>query len=278
MMNAEQRAFLAMAVTIRAGLAQRRTNDEYASKLPLANWDDLLNTTRRIERAQRHGLHLAAASLIKDQFIDATQFQHQFSNWLDRRRDVSRPRPSRNAESLFRDLVGLKQEFGEVNYDQDETELYVTTEPIELEGIRLGPFAIRLNCQLIGVAKPYRVVALDPNPAASRDDVTHPHVQDEYLCEGHGQQSIQRALSDWRLYDFFLIVRQILSTYSIGQAYVELSDWNGKSCTGCGCTVIDEESFSCQGCENVFCSECTFMCSGCELRLLLDLHLDLCSL
>ena len=263
-MESKQRALLAMAVAIRAGLTERETAGEYAGKLPLAEWDALVKTTRRIERARQHGLHLAAASLIKEQFLDATQFQHQFSNWLDRRREVSRPRPFRNAESLYRDLVGLKQEFGEVIYERDETELSVTTEPIELEGIRLGPFAIRLNCQLIGVTRPYRVVALDPNPAASRESVTHPHVQDEHLCEGSGQQSIQRALSDWRLYDFFLIVRQILSTYSIGHAYVELADWNGKSCSGCDCPLTDDESYSCQGCNSTLCSDCAILCRGCS--------------
>ena len=97
--------------------------------------------------------------------------------------------------------------------------------------------------------------------------MTHPHVQDEHLCEGSGQQSIQRALSDWRLYDFFLIVRQILSTYSIGHAYVELADWNGKSCSGCDCPLTEDESYSCQGCNSTLCSDCTIPCGG-WLRLL----------
>ena len=262
-MNAEQRALLAMAVAIRAEFAQRRPANDEAGKLPIAYWDDLVTTARQIKRARQHGFHLAAASLIKTQLTEATRFQYQFNAWLDRRRDLSSLRPSRNAENLFRDLIGLKQEFGDVTYDRDETELSVTTEPIELEGVHLGPFAIRLNCQLVGITKPYRVVALDANPAASKGDITHPHVQDEYLCEGGGQQAIQRALSDWRLYDFFLIVRQILSTYSEGRAYVELADWHGKACTGCGCTLTDDESFGCQGCNSTLCSECTYICRGC---------------
>jgi hypothetical protein len=42
----------------------------------------------------------------------------------------------------------------------------------------------------------YRVIAKDAHPAESRENVTHPHVMDEVLCEGDGKHGIRRALSE----------------------------------------------------------------------------------
>ena len=36
----------------------------------------------------------------------------------------------------------------------------------------------------------YRVIALDPHPATKSESITHPHVQDERLCEGEGHAAI----------------------------------------------------------------------------------------
>ena len=100
-----------------------------------------------------------------------------------------------------------------------------------------GPFEIRLDWRQLGSATPYRVVALDPHPAAKDTDVTHPHVQEEQLCEGEGRSAVRAALAEGRLYDFFLLVSQLLHTYGRGSAYVELDNWDGIPCDDCNAPV-----------------------------------------
>ena len=39
---------------------------------------------------------------------------------------------------------------------------------------------------------------LDANPADANHSVTHPHVQDEAVCEGEGRQPVRRALEQGR--------------------------------------------------------------------------------
>ena len=43
----------------------------------------------------------------------------------------------------------------------------LTTEPIELAGVELGPFEIRLEWTTTGDEPAYRVIAKDPHPAES---------------------------------------------------------------------------------------------------------------
>ena len=100
--------------------------------------------------------------------------------------------------------------------DFEEHEIAVTTEPITLEGIFLGPFEIRLDWERLGNSLPYRIKALDPHPAAANEDVTHPHVQNEQLCEGDGRVGHPQRLREGRLGDFFLLVAQVLRTYGKG--------------------------------------------------------------
>ena len=84
--------------------------------------------------------------------------------------------------------------------------------------MNLGPFEIRLDWGSLSDPNPYSVVALDPNSAASNDEVTHPHVKDEHLCEGEGHSAIRAALAECRLLDFFMLVSQVLHTYGQGSA------------------------------------------------------------
>src|SRR5690606_20967014 len=103
--------------------------------------------------------------------------------------------------------------------------LSVTTEPITLEGVYLGPFRIELDVDDLaaGECADYRVIALEPNPAASNCDVTHPHIQDEQLCEGEGRPLIRRALGEGRILDFFEFVASVLRAYNPESPYVSLS-------------------------------------------------------
>jgi len=80
---------------------------------------------------------------------------------------------------IFADLIQIEDEFGELNFDFEAKTISVTTDPITLEDISFGSFEIRLfvdqMSKLYGES-PYKIIALEPNPAATDSSVTHPHV------------------------------------------------------------------------------------------------------
>ena len=118
---------------------------------------------------------------------------------------------------LMGELDGIQKEFGDIGFDASKNTISVITEPITLEDIYLGSFKIQLELNKLDQLynnSPYLVIALEPNPAATDDTVTHPHVSGEKLCEGDGSAAIKAALEEGRISDFFTIVRSILNTYS----------------------------------------------------------------
>jgi hypothetical protein len=169
--------------------------------------------------------------------------------------------------TLVEDLKQLKQEFDKVNFDKKANTLSVITEPITLEDVYLGPFEIRLELNRLSElyrCSPFYCIALDPHPAGPSEDVTHPHVSGERLCEGEGYASIRAALEQGRICDFFAIVRGILNTYSPDSPYVSLSEWEGEACYECGYTVDSENSYYCGFCDHTYCGECSTCCRGCD--------------
>ena len=130
----------------------------------------------------------------------------------------------------------------ELDYDCRGRRLSVVTEPIVLAGVYLGPFEIRLQWArpTRGDMPAYRVIAKDPHPAEGRDNVTHPHVMDEILCEGEGRHAVRQALKQGRLLDFFTLVAGILRTYNPESPFVELVLWHGGSCSDCGAGVNED--------------------------------------
>jgi hypothetical protein len=165
--------------------------------------------------------------------------------------------------TLVDDLSALTAEFDEVEFDLRKKRLWVETDPIELEGLALGRFRIVLRWSRLGENRPYFLEALDPNEAAGDSSVTHPHVRDDALCEGDGKAAIRAALEEGRLFDFFLLVRQILETYNSSSAYVRIEDWVGVKCVDCGSTTDREEASSCERCDSDLCSDCMSSCSDC---------------
>jgi hypothetical protein len=173
---------------------------------------------------------------------------------------------------IYHDLVTLAEEFDTLDYKRNAHWLSVTTEPIELQGIYLGPFEIRLGWNRVADANgaAYRVVASEPHPAASRETVTHPHVMDENLCEGEGRTAIRGALAQGRLLDFFTLVAGVLRTYSAESPFVPLSAWYGEACSDCGGTIDDDEGYTCQRCDELVCEDCQTTCAGCQDSLCSD--------
>src|SRR5678815_5899637 len=84
------------------------------------------------------------------------------------------------------------------------------------------------------------IVAIDPNPAATSEDTTHPHVRDHQLCAGDATVPIKAALREGRICDAFLAVNAVLHHYNPGSAYVSLDEWSGTPCADCG-RITDEE-------------------------------------
>jgi hypothetical protein len=165
------------------------------------------------------------------------------------------------------ELKQLQQEFVKVEFDKKQNTISVVTRPITLEDVYLGPFKIQLELNKLSESYkdcPYHCIALDPHPASTSEDVTHPHVSGDKLCEGEGSASIRVALEQGRLCDFFTLVRSILNTYSPDSPYVSLADWEGQPCYECGYVMDSENSYYCESCENTFCEECTTCCNCCD--------------
>ena len=173
------------------------------------------------------------------------------------------PRPSFVVTTalIYDELLAIADEFDE--WSCDERELIIVTEPIHLEGINLGRFEIRLDLQRLDASDPYRVVARDPNPAASSYETTHPHIDNSKLCSGEGRSTIATALREGRLHDFATVVDRILHTYAKGSAYVELANWHGTPCHDCDTSVDPEDAYSCQACDETICGDCRTGCAQC---------------
>jgi len=259
----DRKLFRAAVVIQEQSSRQRPVSD--AIYLPEYSWNHLQQLRRNITRARERGWHLAAQSLLGTLADAGRSMQRELETSLRTLATHMRPRLPANASAIYQDLRALQGEFDKVEIDPTTHELTVTTDTIELEGVFLGEFQIKLNWTDIGqTSHPYRVVALDPNPAARREDVTHPHVQDEQLCEGDGRAAIAAALAESRFYDFFLLVNQVLHTYGQGSAYVELEAWDGTPCADCGTSVSDDERYDCNGCDSTYCSSCSSSCEGCN--------------
>jgi hypothetical protein len=168
---------------------------------------------------------------------------------------------------IYAELSQIEQEFSGIKYDPDEKAISIITEPITLEGIHLGPFEVKLSIGFVSKLynnAPYRIIALDPNPAGCNTDVTHPHVSSEILCEGDGHVAIRSAIEQGRFCDFFTLVVNILHTYNPESPHVSLDEWEGVSCYDCGCIVPEEERYYCEYCDRDYCPECSTYCQKCE--------------
>jgi len=261
-MDRPQKQLARAAAKIRQALVRCRRGTDRC--LPTDTWEELLKLAGRARLARQRGWDRALASVLESLAWTADSCRIELTALSDQWRKDSTRKPLAGEAEIFRDLLALRQEFDEVDCDLSEHEVWVTTDPIVLEGLALGRFEIRLNWQRLSDPLSYRVVALDPNRAAKDEQVTHPHVRDEGLCAGDGATAIRAALGDGRIGDFFLIVARVLSTYSRGSAFVELDDWDEVSCcSNCDASCSDDERYSCDDCGASLCSECTIACPAC---------------
>jgi hypothetical protein len=167
----------------------------------------------------------------------------------------------------YEDLLQLQEEFEDVRLELVQRSISVTTEPIELEGVFLGRFEIRLALDHLSNAadaSAFEIIALDPHPASANQSVTHPHVQDQKLCAGDAAVPISTSLWAGRLCDAFLAINSVLHTYNSHSPYVALSNWSGTECSDCGAIVDEDETYFCAGCDQDYCSDCIRSCGCCD--------------
>ena len=193
------------------------------------------------------------------------EFKHNLQQFTD---VINSDDPQlQKSSDIFADILQLEQEFGQIDIDLEARTLSVTTESIVLDDVSFGPFEIKLyldQIEKLYTGSPYRIIALDPNPAATDENVTHPHVTSERLCEGDGCIPIRKALEQGRMCDFFHIIKGILDTYNPDSPYVSIDDWSGVSCYDCGRTIVLDESYYCESCYNSYCESCSTYCHKCD--------------
>lgn len=97
-----------------------------------------------------------------------------------------------------------------------------------------------------------------------RDEITHPHVNDGELCAGDAAVPIERALSEGRISDAFILIRSVLTNYNSRSPYVRLDAWDGFTCSDCGESMNREESSFCHRCERDLCETCSSYCRSCD--------------
>jgi hypothetical protein len=261
-MDPINKSALRVAVLIHEQLVGGRRQDPEIH-LPEYAWNNILQIRRRIGLARQHGWHRAALRLNEDLPNMLDHCHRDLENACQTLQFRPTERQASSASEIYRDILSLHSEFEEVDIDLEEHTLSVTTDRIVLQDVHLGDFDIRLDWRCLGRHQPYRVVALHPHPAAKSADITHPHVQDGHLCEGEGRTAIQAALEGCRLFDFFLLVSQVLHTYGRGSAYVELHNWYGVPCEECGTSVDDDDRYYCHHCDSTLCGSCAVPCENC---------------
>ncbi len=179
-------------------------------------------------------------------------------------RDVPGPVPS--LREVYEDLGAIEEEFPAVEFDASNQRLIVETEPIVLQGLYLGPFAIDLRIDQLGRDDPgaaFAVQARDPQPAGSDPGVTHPHVSGERLCCGEAIPALRQCFRAGRLLDGLLMIRSVLNTYNPDSAYVQIDQWEGRPCYDCATNLPEESLIFCEHCRQEYCEDCVSVCNVC---------------
>ena len=268
-MSPTERGLMRIAQDIRGRLELLKRGRRRAVQYLLAG---ALGATRQLHRIHRqlalchgNGWEAAAARIMNR--IDPLVFHlHDCHATVPRAIEASNITvPS--MRDIYQELLQAEAEFGEMEYRPKSREVAVVTDDVELEGVYLGPFEIRLRVPSLpdmdrdGV---YTIVALDPQPAQSDSRVTHPHVQGGRLCAGDAAVAIRTALVDGRIFDFFCLVQCVLTHYNPRSPYVSLDAWYGVTCYECGHLTSEDNRSFCYRCEHDFCDECMAWCHHCE--------------
>jgi len=249
---------------LQAGTFARLLNLEAQLQQVASGAGQLREVRRKLHLCQQRGWMGPVPRLLSVVERSSRELSYALSG-LERAGQAARQRgPS--LREIHAELCQAQNEFGSLHYDRRVGELSVVTEPVELEGVYLGPFEIRLEVEGLTEPRhtPYRVVALDAHPAACNAAVTHPHVSEERLCPGDAGAAVRKALDTGRVCDVFTLVRSVLMTYNSESPYVSLADWYGTTCYECGCMMPPDEVRWCEICGHDYCGECAGYCHRCD--------------
>ncbi len=228
------------------------------------HFDAVQHTRRLLHFAASRNLAQARAELTRDlcHYLDQLARQAELLRTAHDTPEVRTP----DRCDWIREVRQLETEFGAVEIRWSDHVLRAVTEPIVLRDVSLGPFAIDFHwdCDRHSLGGgSFEVIALEPNPPAGREDVTHPHVRDGSLCAGDASAPLKRAVADGRLVDAFLLVRAVLVHYNPHSPHVPLSEWDGFACADCQSRGDRDERYSCEGCDCDLCGECALSCAAC---------------
>ncbi|MFV1967331.1 MAG: hypothetical protein ACC628_18025 [Pirellulaceae bacterium] len=143
-MTRTEKTLMRLAVAVHGQLKSEQSTSVQID-LPTTTWQQSQVLVRRMRRAHQHGWQLAAQRLQRD-LKEMFRRLHGELVAIDRMLEPppSEPR-SASIGDIYHDLVALHEEFDEVSFDRRGRTISVTTEPIDLEGVLLGPFEVRLD-------------------------------------------------------------------------------------------------------------------------------------
>tara|TARA_R110002111_G_scaffold262878_1_gene342618 strand:+ start:5704 stop:6726 length:1023 start_codon:yes stop_codon:yes gene_type:complete len=268
-----QRLWLRAAREITAQYQQLDTALPTMNSLPAGQWEQVNRLTRLMVKARAHKYPTAFWRCFHELQRTLLSLMREIAAYRGELTQIERQSNCPSFKETYAELCSLPDEFEETRIDWSEQEIVVRTSTVILDQINLGEFEIRLRWSELDCPQPYRIISLAETGA---DDVHHPHVQENTLCEGEGKYPISQALAAGRLSDFFLLVQQILQTYNPGSAYVPLDRWGNASCADCGDSVSREDSRACSTCEHQICEDCCRSCTTCD-DLLCSSCADTCS-
>ena len=222
----------------------------------------------KIRKAQDKGFAVAEKIVHKQLIVTMDRLKRQAETI-----SLSPPEPDKapGVLDIYADIKALEEEFGGYKWDHERETLSVTTDPVTLLDVPLGPFRIDLKLSHFKIPtnadSGTHVDALDPNVSGEH---FHPHVGAHgAVCLGDGAPSIRRALEDGRVLDYFIILKQLLNSYDRDGAYTILENWGEEDedridCSDCGYATLMDESMYCDCCSDSYCDECYGSCESCE--------------
>jgi hypothetical protein len=245
----------------------RRSQELFLANEIEAHLREIKACESRLNLTIKHSWQFAQAEL-KDQALLAYR---RLRILLQDKEDDARLDPPRDVRlsDLCGDLVQLQEEFAQVTIDWKNCTLSAQTEPIVLQGIQLGSFAIQFHWRLWPQHEEvacWSVEALQPHSSRVNPAVTHPHINGEEICLGEAAIPIMKALRDGRLAEAFLLINAVLTQYNAESAYVRLEEWGGVVCHDCGAAIGDDSHIDCGDCGHYFCRRCSSSCARCDIE------------
>jgi hypothetical protein len=263
-----------------SGVQQQRAIEHQLTRAAcrlLAHQHLVEQTHRLLEKAQQHNLTAAAAVLKRRLLEQVGKLASPIDALLQCQHVGLLRQQSHSTEGAHHLEVGwqqlrdelrqLQEEFGPLKISADTNTIAATTDDITLQGLYLGAFLIELHLDRLTDRQDvsaFECLALDPQPASTSADTTHPHVKDNALCAGDATAAISQALGTGRIADAFMLVRSVLQHYNPQSPYVPLQDWRGVPCGDCGDATDAEDLCRCEDCDCDCCQGCIRYCHACE--------------